>query len=68
MACPTAGEVTRRELAKDGVAYTPYLYAIGLFDRAWPQFRAPVERYVRSFVDGQIPLDRMAAELAQAAP
>ena len=29
-----SGEITRQELAKDGVEYTPYLYATGLFDRA----------------------------------
>jgi hypothetical protein len=62
------GEVTRQELAKKGVAYRPYLYATGLFDRAWPVFREPVERHVRPFVDGQVTLDRMAAALAQALP
>ena len=45
--------------------YRPYLYATGLFDRAWPAFREPVERHVRSFVDGEETLDRMAAALAQ---
>ena len=63
-----AGEVTRQELAKKGIEYRPVLYAIGLFDRAWPAFREPVERHVRPFVDRQITLDRMTAELAQALP
>jgi len=62
------GEVTRQQLAKNGIEYRPYLYATGLFDRAWPAFRGPVERHVRPFVDEQITLDRMAAELAQALP
>ena len=62
------GEVTRQELAKKGIEYRPYLYATGLFDRAWPTFREPVERHVRPFVDGQVTLDRMAAALAQALP
>ena len=62
------GEVTRQELAKKGIEYRPYLYATGLFDRAWPAFREPVERHVRPFVNQQITLDRMAAELAQALP
>jgi hypothetical protein len=63
-----AGEVTRQELGKKGIEYRPYLYATGLFDRAWPAFREPVERHVRPFVDEQITLDRMATELAQALP
>jgi hypothetical protein len=63
-----AGEVTRQQLAKNGIEYRPYLYATGLFDRAWPAFRGPVERHVRPFVDEQVTLDRMAAELAQALP
>ena len=63
-----AGEVTRQQLAKTGVEYRPYLYATGLFDRAWPAFREPIERHVRPFVDGQLTLDRMAVELAQALP
>jgi hypothetical protein len=62
------GEVTRKELATEGIEYHPYLYATGLFDRAWSAFREPVERHVRSFVDGQVTLDRMAAALAQALP
>jgi hypothetical protein len=63
-----AGEVTRQQLAKNGIEYHPYLYATGLFDRAWPTFREPVERHVRAFIDGQITLDQMAAELARAVP
>jgi hypothetical protein len=61
-----AGEVTRQELAKRGIEYRPYLYATGLFDRAWPAFRTPVEQEVRPFVDRQVTLDRMAAGLAEA--
>ena len=63
-----AGEVTRQQLAKNGIEYRPYLYATGLFDAAWPAFRGPIEGHVRPFVDGQVPLDRMAAGLAQALP
>jgi hypothetical protein len=46
----------------------PYLYATGLFDRAWPQFRAPVETHVQAFIDGKITLEQMAANLAAAVP
>jgi hypothetical protein len=61
-----AGEVTRQQLADNGVEYRPYLYATGLFDRAWPAFREPIEHHVRPFVDRRITLDHMVADLAQA--
>jgi hypothetical protein len=61
-----AGEITRQELAKQAIEYRPYLYATGLFDRAWPAFRTPIEQEVRPFVDRQVPLDRMATGLAEA--
>jgi hypothetical protein len=64
----TAGEVTRQQLAKDGIEYKPYLYATGLFDRAWPRYRAPVEQHVQAYIDGRITLDQMAADLAAAIP
>jgi hypothetical protein len=63
-----AGEVTRQELAKNGVDYKPYLYATGLLDQAWPQFRAAVERHVQAFVDGRATLDEMASNLANTVP
>jgi hypothetical protein len=63
-----AGELTRQQLAKNGIEYRPYLYANRLFDTAWPAFREPIERHVRPFVDGQVTMDRMATELAQALP
>jgi hypothetical protein len=63
-----AGEVTRQTLAAKGIEYQPYLYATGLFDVAWPEFKAPVERHVRAFVDGQKPVDQMAADLIEMLP
>jgi hypothetical protein len=63
-----AGEVTRQELAKDGVDYKPYLYAVGLFDRAWSRFRSPVETCVQPYIDGKITLEQMTANLAAAIP
>jgi hypothetical protein len=33
-----SGEVTRQTLAARGLDYQPYLYATGLFTRAWPMF------------------------------
>lgn len=64
----TTGEVTRQQLAKNGIEYTPYLYATGLFDRAWSRFRAPVEQHVQAYIDGKITVEQMAANLAAAIP
>jgi len=63
-----AGEVTRQVLAARSVEYQPYLYALGLFDTAWPTFRTPIERYVRAFVDGTSNLEQMASDLVAAVP
>lgn len=62
------GEVTRQTLAARGIEYEPYLYATGLFARAWPMFRGPIEQTVRPFVDRKINLDEMARTLAASAP
>jgi hypothetical protein len=40
--------------------------ATGLFDRAWPRFRGPVEQHVQAYIDGKITLEQMAANLAAA--
>jgi hypothetical protein len=63
-----AGEVTRQQLAANGIDYKQYLYSTGLFDRAWPKFRAPVEAHVQAYIDGKITLEQMAANLAAAVP
>jgi hypothetical protein len=62
------GEVTRQTLASRGIEYQPDLYVTGLFTRAWPMFREPIEKTVRLFVDRQINLDEMARTLAASAP
>ena len=43
-------------------------YATGLFDRAWPQFRVPVETHVQAYIEGRTTLEEMAANLAAAVP
>ena len=39
------------------IDYVAYLYATGLFDRAWPQFRAPVRRVEVPIWHGQVTLE-----------
>ena len=51
------GEVVRQTLAERGDAYEPYLYKTGLFDRAWPQFKAAIETYWKPYIDGKLPRD-----------
>lgn len=48
------GEVVRQALAQRGVAYEPYLYNTGLFDRAWPELRAPIETHWKPYVNGEV--------------
>ena len=51
------GEVVRQSLNARGITYEPYLYKTGLFDRAWPQFKAPIEQHWRAYVDGRMTRD-----------
>lgn len=51
------GEVVRQALAQRGVAYEPYLYNTGLFDRAWPELRTPIETHWKPYVNGEVPRD-----------
>ena len=51
------GEVVRQSLNARGITYEPYLYKTGLFDRAWPQFKAPIEQHWRAYIDGRMTRD-----------
>lgn len=63
-----AGEVTRQQLAKDGVVYKPFLYSLGLFPNVWGQYQRAVEEHVQAYVDGKTTLEQMAVNLAGAIP
>jgi hypothetical protein len=49
------GEVVRHALAERGIAYEPYQYKTGLFERAWPELRAPIETHWKPYVNGEVP-------------
>ena len=51
------GEVVRQALAQRGIAYEPYMYNTGLFDRAWPELRVPIETHWKPYVNGEVPRD-----------
>jgi hypothetical protein len=61
----TTGEIVRRLLAASGVKdYVPYAYANGLYARAWPQYRQPLEREWQPYLDGKADFDMALTRLA----
>jgi hypothetical protein len=62
----TAGDLTRQALAARDVEYEPYLYKTGLFDRAWPMYRAAIESTLPDFVAGRTTREQMAHALVRA--
>ena len=61
------GETVKQALAARNVKYQPYMYASGLMDRAWPNFRKPLETHWGAFVRGEISreeaIKRVVAEM-----
>lgn len=63
----TTGKVVQALLAERGVAnYEPYMYRQGLFERAWPELRQPLEQHWQPYLDGRIELDEAARRLLDA--
>ena len=62
----TASELVREALAQRKIEYNPYIYATGLFQRAWPQFQKPVETEWAPYVAGRISLDEAVKRLVAA--
>jgi hypothetical protein len=54
------GKIVSDALAQRGITYEPYLGRTGLLERAWPQFRGPLDAHWRPYVDGAT-TDRMVA-------
>ena len=50
----TTGATVRARLAERGVAYDQYLYTEGLFERSWPGYRRPLERFWQPHVAGRM--------------
>lgn len=60
----TTGKVVQALLAEHGAAnYEPYMYRQGLFERAWPELRQPLEQHWQPYLDGRIELDEAARRL-----
>jgi len=63
----TAGEIARETIRElGGETYEPHIYAQGLFERSWPELRAPLERFWLPYVRGEGSLENAAAALAGA--
>ena len=50
----SAGHITADVLGEAGVAYEPYMAREGLWQRAWPRLRAPVEQYWQAYLAGRM--------------
>ncbi|HEY5567497.1 MAG TPA: hypothetical protein VIM81_09665 [Gammaproteobacteria bacterium] len=62
----TTGKAVEARLAERGVAnYEPYVYREGLFDRAWPQFREPLEAHWEPYLEGRIDMAEAARRLLE---
>jgi hypothetical protein len=48
------GEIVRQALADSGIAFEPYIYRTGLFDRAWSRFKTPVEAHWKPYLSGEV--------------
>lgn len=63
----TTGKVVQALLAEHGVTdYEPYMYREGLFERAWPELRQPLEQHWQPYLDGRVELDEAATRLLEA--
>jgi len=47
------GSALRQVLLTRGIDYTPYMYSTGLFERAWSQYRRPIEEQWEPYVLGE---------------
>ena len=57
------GEIMKRTLAADGVTFTSYLYATGLFDRAWAQYKHAIETYIGAWLDKRLDWNEAITQL-----
>lgn len=63
----TAGDAAKKAIAEAwDQPYVQYLYAQGLFTRAWPELREPMEKIWQAYLDGKTTLDDAARQLVVA--
>ncbi len=63
----TAGHVARETIRElYGKTYEPYMYTQGLFERAWPELRQPLEKWWIPYLRGNGSLEDAADGLVTA--
>jgi hypothetical protein len=62
----TTGSAVKARLADRGIDYEQYLYTEGLFERAWPAYRGPLERLWQPYVDGRVPMTEALKQIVAA--
>lgn len=63
----TTGKVVQALLSERGVTdYELYVYREGLFDRAWPELRQPLEQHWQPYLDGRVELEESTRRLLEA--
>lgn len=62
----TTGAAVKARLLERGIDYEQYLYTQGLFERAWPGFRGPLERLWQPYIDGRVPMAEALKQLVEA--
>lgn len=53
----TAGEITRQQLQKAGIAYTPFAYMNGVYQRGWQDSLCMVEKDWQPYLDEKVTLE-----------
>lgn len=64
----SVGRITADVLGEAGVAYEPYMSREGLWQRAWPRLRAPVERHWQAYLAGTMTARDAMIALIKALP
>src|SRR5919205_140191 len=57
----TAGELTRRALARRGVEYEPYI--LGMYERGFQGFRHALETHWQAYLDGKLSRDEAVKQI-----
>lgn len=65
----TTGRVVQDLLAAHGVSdYEPYVYREGLFVRAWPEYREPLERAWEPYLQGRVAMEPAIRDVIASLP
>ena len=63
----TPGELTRRALARRGVAYTPYAYTLGIYRRSYQPYIKRLETHWQAYLEGKLARDEAVRRIIEPA-